>query len=99
MSRPPREFLVLYDIASPERQARVRKVVRAWGDRLQYSVYRCVLSERQCATLVDQLCELLNHAEDQVAFVDLGSVEGVRGVAVRTLGRPPAELDRSARIV
>lgn len=99
MTRPPREYLVLYDIASADRLAHVRSIVRAWGDRLQYSVYRCILSDRQMAALVDKLCDAIHHGEDQVAFIDLGSTESERTTRVKTLGLPPVAAERRARIV
>jgi CRISPR-associated endonuclease Cas2 len=37
-------YLVAYDIADPKRLQRVHRTMRGYGDPLQYSVFRCILS-------------------------------------------------------
>src|SRR5437870_5051974 len=37
-------YIVAYDIADPKRLQRVHRTMRGYGDPLQYSVFRCILS-------------------------------------------------------
>ncbi len=37
-------YIVAYDMADPERLQRVHRTMRGYGDPLQYSVFRCMLS-------------------------------------------------------
>jgi CRISPR-associated protein Cas2 len=90
-------FLVSYDVRDPTRLRRVAKVMQGWGDRIQYSVFRCPLSDRQRAELVASLVELIDHSEDQVLFIDLGSVD--HPPRFDTLGLPIVPIDRVVRII
>lgn len=99
MSRAPRIFLVCYDISDQRRLQRVYKVMRGFGDHLQYSVFRCTLSEMQLALLSDRLAQEIHHAEDQVLFVPLGSVDAERPVRMTTMGRPMTHPERVVRIL
>ena len=91
MSRWPRMFVVCYDIAHPKRLRKVYRTCRGYGEHLQYSVFRCVLSELRHAQFQAELLQIVEAREDQVMFVDLGpaAVEGLD--AFTSLGLP---LDR-----
>jgi len=39
--------LLAYDIRDPKRLARVCKIAESYGERVQYSLFRCRLSRRQ----------------------------------------------------
>ncbi|MGI6496948.1 MAG: CRISPR-associated endonuclease Cas2 [Kiritimatiellia bacterium] len=39
-----RFYLVSYDIPDDKRRARVFKLMRGWGERVQYSVFCCQLN-------------------------------------------------------
>ncbi len=75
-----RFFLVSYDIPDDRRRARVFKLMRGWGERVQYSVFCCQLNPRERHALTDELKTRMNHDEDQTLFVDAGPVEGERPV-------------------
>lgn len=92
-------WLVTYDITDDGRLRRVYKLLRGYGDRLQYSVFRCILSDRQLATLKDKLGEAIDHASDQVLFVPLGSPDAERTWRHWTLGVPIAHPERVVRIL
>ncbi len=99
MSRAPKLYLVCYDISDPRRLRLVYKTMRGYGDHLQYSVFRCVLSDLQMANLEDSLSRTINHDEDQVLLIHLGSAESKRSWRSRTLGRPLVHPERVVRII
>ena len=47
----PQTYLVSYDIADPKRLKTVFKVMKGWGDHLQFSVFRCDLNPRELVEL------------------------------------------------
>ena len=94
-----KRYLVTYDVCHPKRLRRVFEVLRGFGDHLQYSVFRCDLSDRQRAAMVAVIDPLLDHDEDQVLVVDLGPVDGRASSCVYSLGRPYANPERRVIIV
>ena len=65
-------YLISYDVADLDRLRKVHKVVKARAVRVQDSVYEALLTERELALLEDRLRKVMNLAEDQVMFIDLG---------------------------
>lgn len=70
-----RRYLVCYDIADPVRLRRVHKKMKGFGDALQYSVFCCELTTREKVEMESELSDIINHKEDRVLVVDLGSTE------------------------
>ncbi len=68
-------YVVCYDIADRKRWRRVHKMMLGHGDPLQLSVFLCELSPSERQVLLARLHDILNHAEDALAIVDLGPVE------------------------
>lgn len=86
-------YLVCYDISDDKRLRRVFKIMRAWGDHLQYSVFECQLSPSDLARLRAELSDTIHHDLDQVLFVDLGPAEGRGDRVISALGRPYSSVD------
>jgi CRISPR-associated protein Cas2 len=88
-------FLVTYDIRDPKRLRQVFKTMRGFGDAVQYSVFRCELSEMQLARLRAALVPLIHHTKDQILIFRLGPVGGRLTEQVEALGVAyvPAEHD------
>lgn len=63
-------YLVTYDIRDQKRWRKLYKLMRGYGERLQYSVFRCWLSERQLEKLRWQVEKTID-SEDAVLFVGL----------------------------
>jgi CRISPR-associated protein Cas2 len=80
-------FLVTYDIADPVRLRKVHKTMKAFGDPLQFSVFRCELSEANCVSLKAALSGIIHGVEDQVLVFRLGPVDGTFTLQVEALGR------------
>ena len=68
-------YVVCYDIADPKRWRRVHKMMLGHGDPLQLSVFLCELSPTERQQLLSRLDDVLNHAEDALAIVDLGPAQ------------------------
>jgi CRISPR-associated protein Cas2 len=82
-----RLFIVAYDVSDPKRLRRVFRMLKGYGQHLQYSVFRCDLTASQRLQLEAKLGQAIERAEDQVMFVDLGPSEG-RSHSIQWLGRP-----------
>lgn len=71
MSEETRRWrLVCYDIRDPKRYRQVYKVIRGEGDRLQYSVFRCRLDDRQTEELRWRMLKHMS-PDDALLIVDL----------------------------
>jgi CRISPR-associated protein Cas2 len=79
-------YLVAYDVREDKRLRRVFKLMRGYGDHLQYSVFRCELSDRERVELMEKLTRLIKHDEDQVLLFPLGPAGGQREVNVHHVG-------------
>ncbi|MEM6731402.1 MAG: CRISPR-associated endonuclease Cas2 [Myxococcota bacterium] len=95
----PVRFIVSYDICDPKRLRRVHKVMKGFGDALQYSVFICDLSPMARVKCETSLRAEINEREDQVLFINIGKTSGRGKVAVEALGIPYEAPDRSAIIV
>lgn len=61
-------YVVSYDIQDDKRRAKVSKALKNFGERIQYSVFECVLNKRQFLRLKDQLERLIDSETDSVIF-------------------------------
>jgi CRISPR-associated protein Cas2 len=64
-------MLVSYDICDPKRLPKVAKLLEGYGNRVQYSVFECILTERQFRELQRRLLRLIRLEEDSVRFYRL----------------------------
>lgn len=92
-------YLVCYDIRDDKRLRRVARVMRGFGDRVQYSVFRCMMGAKEHAMLRDRVEHVMSPSEDHVLIVDLGPEEGRGGRALLSLGRPLPEVEQLAYIL
>jgi len=79
-------YVVTYDIRDDKRWRRVFKLMRGYGDHLQYSVFRCELNDRERIELMEKLTKAIRHDQDQVLMFPLGPAGGQREVNVHALG-------------
>lgn len=86
-------FLVTYDISNDLRLRRVHKLMRGFGDHLQYSVFECQFTPTDLVRCRHALAKVIHHKDDQVLFVDLGPVEGRGDRVITALGRPYSPID------
>jgi CRISPR-associated protein Cas2 len=81
-----RSFLVCYDVCDPKRLRRVHKLMKAYGEAWQYSVFYCTLKPIDRVRLENALRETLNLKEDQVLIVDMGGNEEAARESAAVLG-------------
>lgn len=70
--------LVTYDVntETPEGRKRLRQVAREclnYGQRVQNSVFECLVDPTQFAKLKHSLCEIMDNEKDSIRFYYLGS--------------------------
>jgi CRISPR-associated protein Cas2 len=92
-------FLVCYDIADEKRLRKVFQTMRAYGDHLQYSVFECQFTASDMVKCRAELAEIINNAEDQVLFVNLGPAEGRGDRVITALGKAYTAMDAPCIVV
>lgn len=91
-------YIATYDICDPKRLKRVFSLMRGYGDHLQFSVFRCELTDRERSELMAKLDGELKHDADQVLFFPLGPAGGFRESGEYYLGRPYQAVNHSALV-
>lgn len=79
-------YLVCYDIRDDKRLRHVHKLMKAYGEAWQYSVFYCTLKAIDRVRLENALREIMNLKEDQVLIVDLGGNEDAARESAAVLG-------------
>lgn len=84
------DVLVTYDIATPDgegerRLAKVAAICERYGDRVQYSVFACRVSDVTYLRLIHELEDILDRRLDRI---DLYRIPGNLADCRTTLGRP-----------
>lgn len=70
--------LVSYDVSmedsqGPRRLRRVARVCKNYGQRVQYSVFECIVDPAQWATMRQMLIDEIDESKDSLRFYFLGS--------------------------
>ncbi len=92
-------YLITYDISNDKRLRMVFKLMRGWGDHLQYSVFECQLTQMDLTRLKGELAEVIHGEQDQVLIVNLGPAEGRGERVIVALGRPYTRVDAACIVV
>jgi CRISPR-associated protein Cas2 len=81
-------WMVCYDVHDLKRLRKCAKHMEGYGERIQYSVFRCWMGKREVERLRWELTELLD-SEDDVMLIPLCSscVGGI--VGIHGSDRPP----------
>jgi CRISPR-associated protein Cas2 len=66
-------YVVTYDIPCDKRRRKVSKLLEGYGQRVQYSVFECVLADNKYQELQKRLAKQVKLAEDSVRFYPLSS--------------------------
>ncbi len=64
-------YLICFDIVDDRIRNKVGKVLEGYGDRVQKSVFECVLSKAQLRKIRDKISSLIHEDEDSVHFYRL----------------------------
>lgn len=70
MDASRRWYLICYDIREPRRLQRVARHLEGYGHRLQYSIFRCRLNDRQLERLKWELTDIIA-SEDDMMYIGL----------------------------
>lgn len=75
-----RWWLVCYDVRDPKRLRKTAKHMEGYGERVQYSIFRCWLTPKQVQCLRWELTQILA-AEDDVLVIPICGrcVDGIQG--------------------
>ncbi len=92
-------FIVTYDIRDDKRLRKVFKIMRNWGDHLQYSVFECQLTAMEILDLRTELSQVIHHGLDQVLFINLGPSDGRGERVIEALGQPYVNIDAACVVV
>jgi CRISPR-associated protein Cas2 len=92
-------YIITYDVCDDRRWRKVYKIMCGHGDHLQYSVFRCALSDKERIGLMERLTRVIKHDADQVLFFPLGPAGGVDEQRVHEVGLPYPALREGAVIV
>jgi len=82
-----RRYLIAYDIADDRRRDKVFDELQGQGDRAQYSVFFCELTQRELVRVRAELRTLIHEGEDQVMILQLGPAHTPLESALEVLGR------------
>jgi CRISPR-associated protein Cas2 len=83
-------MLITYDVATTTREGRrrLRRVAQAcknYGQRVQKSVFECLIEPEQWVVLRDDIMEIVNPEEDSVRFYPLDEIvrRGIEHIGVK----------------
>ena len=81
-------YIVTYDIVDDRRRTRLAKALRDFGNRVQYSVFECLMGAKELGKMRERIEHLTDHEEDSVRIYSLcGECEGkvdIIGTGART---------------
>ncbi len=66
-------YVVTYDIPGDKRRKKISDVLTGYGERVQYSVFECVLSRSQFKELRKKLRSKFKAEEDSIRFYPLSA--------------------------
>ena len=92
-------YIVTYDITDDHRRNAVYKTLRGFGDHIQYSVFRCDLSERLRIEMIAAVHLLIDHTADQILVIDLGPIDGRASTCISSLGITYTNPERTTLIL
>lgn len=65
-------FIVIsYDIVSDKQRAKVANILKDYGQRVQYSVFECILDEEILEQMIKRLLKVINKDEDSLRIYRL----------------------------
>ncbi len=63
--------MVSYDITDNKSRRRVQKILEGFGERVQYSVFECAISESQYKRLTEKIASTIDKESDSVRYYRL----------------------------
>lgn len=65
--------MICYDIVDDRLREKVRKLLSEYGERVQFSVFECMLSETAVMEIGERLLQIVNTETDSIRFYPLCS--------------------------
>ena len=59
-------YIVSYDIPDTPRRTKIAKILEDFGDRVQYSVFECLLEKELLEKMIDRLEKVVQEEEDSI---------------------------------
>lgn len=80
--------VVAYDVSEDKRRTRIHKILKSYGQWMQFSLFECNLTDTQYAKLRSRLSKLIKPHEDSIRFYSLCAcckpkIERIGGEQVR----------------
>lgn len=94
-----RSYLVCYDVCDAKRLRRVHRLMKAYGEPWQYSVFYCILKAIDRVRLENAVRAELNLREDQLLIVDLGGDDDAAREAATVVGQQLPEVDSGVIVI
>lgn len=91
-------YIITYDISDQKRWRRVFRLMQAYGEWLQLSVFQCRMSRKRHAELVALLDGIIHHEADHILVMDLGIADQINPQVV-SLGKDFQAVERNPIIV
>jgi len=89
-------YLVSYDISDDRRRTKLAKTLKDYGDRVQYSVFECILKKDLVERMVVRIKEIVSEEDDNVRIYTLcGQCEK----AIRIIGKGEVTKDEDIYIL
>jgi CRISPR-associated protein Cas2 len=79
-------YVIVYDITCDKRRKKVSDLLEGYGQRFQYSVFECILSQTKYSELQKRLRKQVKSSEDSVRFYPLSKHTFNQ---IETWGEPP----------
>lgn len=92
-------YLVAYDVVNDKRRTKLYKLLRGYGQHLQYSVFRCDLVESRHTELLGAIQATISLREDQVLVVELGPSDGRASEVIHGIGKKYLAPERSVVVL
>ena len=86
-------YVVVYDITCDKRRKKVADLLEGYGERVQYSVFECVLNQSQFRQLSKRLKKRVNLEEDSIRIYPITrhTLQQVQTLGVgKNLTQPPS---------
>lgn len=94
-----RSYLVCYDVCDAKRLRRVHRLMKAYGEPWQYSVFYCILKAIDRVRLENAVRAELNLREDQLLIVDLGGDDDAARESATVVGQQLPEVDSGVIVI
>ncbi len=64
-------YLVSYDITDTKRRTKLAKILKDYGDRVQYSVFECILDNKLLDKMVKRIHKIVKEEADSIRIYSI----------------------------